>query len=62
MLFFDSRSLIIPDITEVYNYFTWRQQDCTVTVSMAASAFHTKELDNMSSDKKQEMLFSKKRC
>jgi tRNA(His) 5'-end guanylyltransferase len=60
--FFDSRVFIIPDITEVYNYFTWRQQDCTRnSISMAASAYFShKELDNMSSDKKQEMLFSKK--
>jgi tRNA(His) 5'-end guanylyltransferase len=54
MLFFDSRVFIIPDITEVYNYFTWRQQDCTRnSISMAASAYFShKELDNMSSDKK----------
>ena len=59
---FDARVFIIPDITEVYNYFVWRQQDCTRnSVSMAASAnFSHKLLEGKSGNEKQEMLFSEK--
>jgi tRNA(His) guanylyltransferase len=59
---FDARVFVIPDITEVYNYFVWRQQDCTRnSISMAASAnFPHKLLEGVSGDKKQDMLFTEK--
>ena len=59
---FDARVFVIPDITEVYNYFVWRQQDCTRnSVSMAASAnFSHKLLEGKSGSDKQEMLFTEK--
>jgi tRNA(His) 5'-end guanylyltransferase len=59
---FDARVFVIPDITEVYNYFVFRQQDCTRnSVSMAASAnFSHFQLHGLSGNEKQEMLFSEK--
>jgi tRNA(His) guanylyltransferase len=59
---FDSRVFVIPDITEVFNYFVFRQQDCTRnSFSMAASAnFSHKALEGKSGSEKQEMLFTEK--
>lgn len=57
--FFDARVFVIPDLTEVYNYFTWRQQDCTRnSISMAAHALLKGDLSGVNGDKKQERLFS----
>jgi tRNA(His) 5'-end guanylyltransferase len=58
----DARVFVIPDITEVYNYFVWRQQDCTRnSVSMAASAnFSHFQLHGLSGNEKQELLFTEK--
>jgi tRNA(His) guanylyltransferase len=58
---FDARVFIIPDITDVFNYFCWRQQDATRnSVSMAAYEIcgHSATM-NMSGSEKQEMLFEK---
>jgi tRNA(His) 5'-end guanylyltransferase len=59
---FDARVFVIPDITDVYNYFLFRQQDCTKnSISMAASAnFSHKVLEGVNGSDKQEMLFSEK--
>ncbi len=59
---FDSRVFIIPDRTEVENYFIWRQNDATRnSIQMAAQAqFSQKQMDHKSCDELQEMLFSEK--
>jgi tRNA(His) 5'-end guanylyltransferase len=59
LAFFDARVFIIPDVTEVSNYFIWRQQDCTRnSISMAAQHyFSPKELMGVSSNEKQEKLW-----
>lgn len=56
---FDSRAFVIPDRTEVENYFIWRQQDCTRnSISMAAqSMFPHWRLQGQSSDQMQELMF-----
>jgi tRNA(His) 5'-end guanylyltransferase len=53
--FFDSRVFSIPEKTEVFNYFIWRQQDAIRnSISSTAQAyFSTKELHKM---KKDDML------
>lgn len=58
--YFDSRIFVLPE-KEVCNYFIWRQQDATRnSISMAAqSVFSHKELDRVSTDQMQEMLFQK---
>lgn len=59
---FDSRVFVLPDITEVMNYFIWRQKDCTRnSISMAASAYFShKQLQGKSGSDKQNMLFLEK--
>jgi tRNA(His) 5'-end guanylyltransferase len=59
--YFDARVFTIPDPTEVYNYFVWRQQDCMRnSVSMVAqSLFSHKELHGKSTVEMQEMMFQK---
>jgi len=56
---FDSRVFIIPDITEVANYFVWRQKDGTRnSISMSADKFVGKAATvGKSSNEKQEMMF-----
>jgi tRNA(His) guanylyltransferase len=58
LAFFDSRAFIIPDRSEVANYFVWRQQDATRnSISMAAQAhFSHRELHRKSSAQMQDML------
>lgn len=58
---FDSRVFTIPSKIEVENYFIWRQQDTVRNSiqSVAQSMFSHKELENMSTDKLQEMCFQK---
>lgn len=58
---FDARAFIIPDPTEVENYFIWRQKDATRnSVLMAAQAAYShKELHGVSADGMQELLFQK---
>lgn len=59
--YFDSRVFTIPDPTEVYNYFVWRQQDASRnSIQMAAQAcYGQRELQEKSCDELQEMLFQK---
>lgn len=56
---FDGRAFTIPDPTEVENYFVWRQQDATRnSIAMAAQArFSQKQLQGVSCEQMQEMLF-----
>lgn len=55
---FDARVFTIPDPTEVYNYFVWRQKDATRnSISMAAQAYFShKTCMHKSTDQLQEML------
>ena len=59
---FDSRVWTIPDPSEVYNYFVWRQQDATRnSISMAAQAqFSHAELQGVSGNPMQELLWTHK--
>jgi tRNA(His) guanylyltransferase len=61
MAMFDARVFQIPELTEVCNYFIWRQQDATRNSisSVAQSLYSHKELEGKSSDEKQEMIFQK---
>lgn len=61
LAYFDSRVFTIPDPTEVYNYFVWRQQDASRnSIQMAAQACYSqRELQDKSCDVLQEMLFQK---
>ena len=56
---FDSRVFTIPDPTEVYNYFVWRQNDASRnSIQMAAQAcFSQKELQGKTCDELQELLW-----
>jgi tRNA(His) guanylyltransferase len=56
---FDARVFTIPDPTEVYNYFVWRQQDATKnSVAMTAQTYFPHEaLQSKSAAQLQEMLF-----
>jgi tRNA(His) guanylyltransferase len=56
---FDARVFTIPDPTEVYNYFVWRQDDASRnSLQMAAQAcFRPEALGGKSCDELQEMLF-----
>lgn len=58
---FDARVFSIPDVTEVRNYFIWRQQDCVRnSVQMAAqSQYSQKELHGKNSSQLQDLLFQK---
>ena len=58
---FDARVFIIPNRTDVVNYFVWRQQDATRnSLSMlAASHFNHKELHGKKSADMHEMLHIK---
>lgn len=57
---FDARTYTIPSRVEVENYLIWRQQDATRnSINMAASAhFSHKSLHGMTSDQRQERLYS----
>lgn len=61
MAMFDARVFQIPELTEVCNYFIWRQQDAirNSISSVAQSLYSHKELEGKSSDEKQEMIFQK---
>lgn len=58
---FDSRVFQVPNMDEMVNAIIQRQQDCTRnSISMAASSCYShKELEGVSSNEKQEMLFKK---
>jgi len=61
MAMFDARVFQIPTLTEVMNYFIWRQQDATRNSisSVGQSLYSHKELNGVSGDQKQEMIFQK---
>ena len=60
LAFFDSRVFTIPDVTEVENYFIWRQEDCVRnSVSMVAQSLYShKELLGKNRSDLQEMIFA----
>ncbi len=59
---FDSRVFQIPDPTEVYNYFLWRQQDAARnSIQMTARAYFSHaELDGVTCNQAQEKLMTEK--
>lgn len=59
--YFDSRVFVIPETTEVSNYFLWRSQDCfrNAISSQAQALYSQKHLQGKHSDELQEMCFSK---
>jgi len=61
LAFFDSRVFSIPFVSEVENYFIWRQQDATRNSisNVAASLYTHKELNGKNNEQKQEMIFQK---
>lgn len=58
MAMFDARVFTIPSLTEVENYFIWRQQDTTRNSiqSVAQSMFSHKELEGKSTSQMQDMM------
>jgi len=58
---FDSRVFTIPSITEVENYFIWRQQDTVRNSisSVAQSLYSSKELHGVNVSEMQELCFQK---
>ncbi len=58
---FDSRIFSIPSKEEVLNYLIWRQQDATRNSisSVAQSLFSHKELNGVTTDQMQEMIWQK---
>jgi tRNA(His) 5'-end guanylyltransferase len=61
LAFFDCRCFVIPDPVEVYNYFLWRQKDCTRNSlqSAAQEQYSHKALDGKGQSDLHEMLFQK---
>jgi tRNA(His) guanylyltransferase len=61
LAYFDSRVFVIPDPTEVENYFIWRQQDCVRnSISMLAQSLYShKELHGVNTNEMQELCFQK---
>ena len=61
LAFFDSRCFTIPELSEVHNYFLWRQLDATRnSIQMGAqSMFSHAELQNKNTSELQEMMFQK---
>lgn len=59
--FFDARAFSLPDLSELINYYVWRQQDATRnSIRMyAATMFSHHELEGVPNDKAQEMMFQK---
>lgn len=58
---FDSRVWQVPQRTEVFNTFLWRQKDATRNSiqSVAQSMFSHKELHGKNTDQLQELIFTK---
>lgn len=58
---FDSRVFQLPTITEVENYFIWRQQDTVRNSiqSVAQSLYSSKELHEKNTNQLQELIFQK---
>lgn len=61
LAFFDARCFNLPDLSEVTNYFIWRQRDCVKNSisSVAQSLYSHKELMHKNSNQKQELIFQK---
>lgn len=61
LAYFDARVFTIPDPTEVYNYFVWRNNDCARnSINMVAqSIFSFNELQNQSCSQIHDMLHLK---
>lgn len=61
LAYFDSRVFTISDPVEVYNYFVWRQQDCTRNSinSMAQTLYSHKQLQGKNCNELQELIFQK---
>jgi tRNA(His) 5'-end guanylyltransferase len=59
--YFDSRIWVIPQVTEVANYFVWRTRDCIRNAinTIAQSEFSHKELQGKSLDEVKQMLVDK---
>jgi tRNA(His) 5'-end guanylyltransferase len=59
---FDARVFVIPDRTEVENYFIWRQQDCVrnSVAALAQAHFSHNRLHGLSGDEMQELLFQER--
>ena len=59
---FDSRIFQIPHISEVKNYFLWRQQDAirNSISALAQAHFSHSQLNNKTCDQMQNMLFTEK--
>ena len=55
---FDSRVVVLPNETELHNYFVWRQQDATRNSILAVgnANFTQKEIDNKNTSEIQDML------
>jgi len=58
---FDSRVFQIPSLSEVLNYYLWRQQDCTRNSiqAVAQSLYSQKQLHGKNTSQLQEMIFQK---
>lgn len=58
---FDSRAFQVPNKNEVLNYLIWRQKDTVRNSisSVAQSLYSHKELEGISSNGKQELIFQK---
>lgn len=59
---FDARAFVVPTLTEAYNAFLWRQQDCTKNaISMAAqSMFSHSSLQGLHGPQMQEKMWAEK--
>jgi tRNA(His) 5'-end guanylyltransferase len=55
---FDSRVFSVPNVTELHNYFLWRQQDATKNsiLSVGYANFSQKEMDGKNCEQIQDML------
>lgn len=64
LAYFDARVFTIPDPTEVYNYFVWRQKDCIRNSIQAVGQanFSPKQLEGMSCEQIVYKLFEKDVC
>ena len=56
--YFDARTIFLPNLDEVVNYFIWRQNDCekNSVSSLAQTKFSEKELYKKNTEDKKQML------
>lgn len=59
LAFFDSRAFILPEQSEVFNYFYWRFRDCMRNSILSAGqySFSQRQLQGKNTSQIQEMLF-----